>query len=234
MNRKQILTQIEKFKKRDEKFLPEPICEDILSSYNIPCPSAYLAKNVNEAVEFSKKIGFPVVLKIVSPQIIHKSDAGGVIINIDGEKKLREAFDKILENIKRYNFQASIEGIYVQKMVPPGREVIVGAIKDKQFGQVVMFGLGGIFVEVFKDVVFRVAPLDRKESREMIEEIKGLPILQGARGEKPINFDSLSEVIVNTSRLVVDFPQIEQLDINPVYVYPDGVCAVDARIILGE
>ncbi len=232
MNKEQILVQIDKFKKDGQKFLPEPICEEILTSYNIPVPSAYLTKEVDKAVEFAKKIGFPVVLKIVSPQIIHKSDAGGVITNINEESKVREAFNKILKNAKKYNPKAKIEGIYVQKMAPPAREVIIGAVKDGQFGQVVMFGLGGIFVEILKDVVFRVAPIDREESREMIEEIKGLPILQGVRGEKSIDFNSLSEVIANISKLVVDFPQIEQLDINPVCVYPDKLYAVDARIIL--
>ena len=117
-------------------------------------------------------------------------------------------------------------------MAPPAREVIIGAVKDGQFGQVVMFGLGGIFVEVLKDVVFRVAPIDRREAREMIDEIKGLPILKGVRGEEPIDFDSLSEAIANISRLVIDFPQIGQFDANPVCVYPDKLYAVDARIIL--
>jgi len=232
MNRGQILTQIEKSKKYGGKFLSEPVCEEILTSYDIPVPPSYLAKEVDEAVEFAKKIGFPVVLKIISPQIIHKSDVGGVIINIEGEAKVREAFTKILENIKSHNSKAKIDGIYVQKMVPPAREAIIGALKDGQFGQVIMFGLGGIFVEILKDVVFRVAPIDEEEAREMIEEIKGLPILQGVRGEEPIDFVSLSKTIANVSRLVMDFPQIGQLDINPVRVYPDGLYAVDARIIL--
>ena len=232
MRREQILTQIENFKRRGEKFLTEPICEEILSSYNIPTLPAYLAKNSEEAVKFARKIDFPIVLKIVSPQIIHKSDAGGVMVDIKNEEEVRRAFDKILENAKSYNSKAEIEGIYVQKMAPPAREVIIGAIKDGQFGQVVMFGLGGIFVEVLKDVVFRVAPIDKDEAREMIEEIKGLPILKGVRGEKPIDFDCLSETLSSISQLVVDFPQIGQLDINPIRVYPKKLYAVDARIIL--
>jgi len=232
MDREQILAKIEEFKGREEKFLPEPICEEILASYNIPTPPARLAKESKEAVEFAKKIGFPVVLKVISPQIIHKSDAGGVMVGIKNEKEVEKAFNKILENVKRYNSRAHIQGIYVQKMAPPSREVIIGAVKDGQFGQVVMFGLGGIFVEVLKDVVFRVAPIDRREAREMIDEIKGLPILKGVRGEEPIDFDSLSEAIANISRLVVDFSQIGQFDANPVCVYPDKLYAVDARIIL--
>lgn len=232
MKREDILNKIEEFKKEKRKFLPEPISEEILASYNIPIPPAYLVKNVEKAVECARKIGFPVVLKVVSPQIIHKSEAGGVITNIDVETKLRKAFHKILENIRKYDPQAKIEGIYLQKMLPPAREVIIGTVKDKQFGPVIMFGLGGIFVEVFKDVVFRAAPIDKKEAREMIDEIKGLAILQGVRGEKSIDFTSLSEAIANTSQLAVDFPQIEQLDINPICLYPENIYALDARIIL--
>lgn len=232
MNKEQILTWIEKFKKNGGKFLPEPISEQILASYDIPIPPARVAKDVEEAVRFAKEMGFPVVLKIISPQIIHKFDAGGVIVNLDEEAKVREAFNKILGSSKKYNPRAKIEGMYVQKMIPPAREVIIGTVKDKQFGQVIMFGLGGIFVEVFEDVVFRVAPIDKREAQEMINEIKGLPILEGVRGEKPIDFDSLSEAIANISQLVVDFPQIGQLDANPVCLYPEKLYVIDARIIL--
>ncbi|RLE09661.1 acetyl-CoA synthetase [Candidatus Aerophobetes bacterium] len=232
MRKEQILTKIEKFKRCGQRFLPEPVCEEILSFYDIPTPPAQLARESGEAVELARQIGFPVVLKVISPQIIHKSDAGGVMVNLKSEEEVERAFRKILENAKSYNPKAEIEGIYVQKMAPPGREVIIGAVKDAQFGPVVMFGLGGIFVEVLKDVVFRVAPIDEEEAREMVDEIRGLPILKGVRGEKPIDFDSLSQAISNVSRLVVDFPQIEQFDANPVCVYPDRLYAVDARIIL--
>jgi len=232
VKREDILNKIEQFKKEGRKFLPEPISEEILASYNIPIPQACLAENVEKAVECARKIGFPIVLKIVSPQIIHKSEAGGVIANIDRETELRKAFYRILENARKYNSQAKIEGIYVQKMLPPAREVIIGTTRDKQFGPVIMFGLGGIFVEVFKDVVFRVAPINKEEAREMIDEIKGLAILRGVRGEKSIDFTSLSEAIANTSQLAVDFPQIEQLDINPICLYPENIYALDARIIL--
>jgi len=232
VNREDILNEIEEFKKEGRKFLSEPISGKFLASYGIPIPPACIAKNVEKAVKYAQELGFPVVLKVISAQIIHKSDAGGVITNIDKKEKVREAFYRIVENARKYNPKAKIEGIYVQKMVPPGREVIIGVVKDKQFGPVVMFGLGGILVEVFKDVVFRVAPIDREEAREMIDEIKGLAILQGVRGEKPVDFSSLSEAIANTSRLAIDFPQIEQLDINPVCLYPEKIYALDTRIIL--
>jgi acyl-CoA synthetase (NDP forming) len=232
MKKEQILSQLESFKKQGEKFLTEPVCKEILSSYNIPTLPAYLAKNKEEAAKFATKIDFPVVLKIVSNQIIHKSDAGGVMVNIKNKEEVKISFDKILKNVRSYNPKAEIEGVYVQKMAPPGREVIIGAIKDRQFGQVVMFGLGGILVEVLKDVVFRVAPINKDEAREMIDEIKGLPILKGVRGEKPIDFDCLTETIANISQLVIDFDQIVQLDINPIRVYPKNLWAVDARILL--
>ena len=232
MDREDILNEIEQFKKEGRKFLPEPISGKLLTSYGIPIPPAYVAENAEKAVKFAQELGFPVVLKVISAQIIHKSDAGGVITNIDKKEKVGEAFYRILENARKYNPEAKVEGIYVQKMVPPGREVIIGIVKDKQFGPVVMFGLGGIFVEIFKDVVFRVAPIDKKEAREMIDEVKGLAILQGVRGEKPVDFNSLSKAIANTSRLAIDFPQIEQLDINPVCLYPEEIYALDTRIIL--
>jgi len=232
VNREDMLNEIKQFKKEGRKFLSEPISGKFLASYGIPIPPAYIAKNAEKAVKHAQELGFPVVMKVISPQIIHKSEVGGVITNIDKKEKVREAFYEIVENARKYNPQAEVEGIYVQKMAPPGREVIIGVVKDKQFGPVVMFGLGGIFVEVFKDVVFRVAPIDREEAREMINEIKGLAILQGVRGEKPVDFNSLSEAISNISRLAIDFPQIEQLDINPVCLYPEKIYALDTRIIL--
>lgn len=232
MSKEDILAQLEQFKKEGRKFLLEPISEKLLASYSIPVPPAYIAKNAEKAVKCAQELGFPVVLKVISAQIIHKSEAGGVMTNVDKKEKVRQAFYRIVDNARKYNPQAKVEGVYVQKMVPPGREVIIGVVKDRQFGPVVMFGLGGIFVEVFKDVVFRVAPIDREEAREMIDEIKGLAILQGVRGEKPVDFNSLSEAIANVSRLAIDFPQIEQLDINPVCLYPEKIYALDTRIIL--
>lgn len=232
MNKKEILAQLEQFKKDGKKFLPQPISEQIIASYDIPVPPAYIAEDAEETVKYARKLGFPVVLKVISPQIVHKSEAGGVITDVDKEAKVKEAFYKIVEDARKYNPQAKVEGIYVQKMLPPAREVIIGTVKDKQFGPVIMFGLGGIFVEVFKDVVFRVAPIDKEEALQMIYEIKGLPILQGVRGEESIDFASLGEAIASVSHLAVDFPQIGQLDINPVCLYPEKIYALDTRIIL--
>ncbi|MEA3328548.1 MAG: acetate--CoA ligase family protein [Candidatus Omnitrophota bacterium] len=230
INKDKVLALIEKHK--DEKFIPEPVAEQILNFYSIPIPAGRLAKNAGQALSFAGKIGWPVVLKIVSPQIIHKSDSGGVITGINSAAELNKAFKKILKNVKAVDRKAKIEGVYVQKMVPVSREVIIGAINDQQFGAVVMFGLGGIFVELFKDVVFRIAPINKKQARKMVNDIKGLELLKGIRGEKPIDFDSLFTAISNVSRLIYDFPQIRELDVNPVCVSAKGICAIDARIIL--
>ncbi len=226
---KKLLAQFEK-----GGFVPEPIAEQILAAYDIPIPPSAVTKTPEEAVRAAEKIGWPIVLKVISPQIIHKSDAGGIVINVDNEKKLISSFNTILQRVKKNSPRAKIEGIYVQKMTPSTREVIIGATRDKQFGPVVMFGLGGIFVEVLKDVVFRVAPIPKTEARQMVNEIKALAILKGTRGAKPIDFDSLYSAISNISQLVYDFPQIQELDANPISVSSTGLCALDARIILSS
>ena len=226
---KKLLAQFEK-----GGFVPEPIAEQILAAYDIPIPPSAVTKTPEEAVRAAEKIGWPIVLKVISPQIIHKSDAGGIVINVDNEKKLISSFNTILQRVKKNSPRAKIEGIYVQKMTPSSREVIIGTTRDKQFGPVIMFGLGGIFVEVLKDVVFRVAPIPKTEARQMVNEIKALAILKGTRGAKPIDFDSLYSAISNISQLVYDFPQIQELDANPISVSSTGLCALDARIILSS
>jgi acyl-CoA synthetase (NDP forming) len=177
-------------------------------------------------------IGFPVVLKVMSPQIIHKSDAGAVKAGIADQESLVRAREEIVTSARRYAPAADIKGILVQKMISGKREVIVGASRDPQFGPVIMFGLGGIFVEVFQDVVFRVAPVSEAEALRMIREIRAFPVLEGVRGEKPIDFPALAEVISKISRLVLDFPRITELDANPVLVSESGAVVLDARIIL--
>ncbi len=232
MKKDRVKTLLAQFEKGS--FVPEPISEQILAAYDIPVPPSAVAKSPEEAVRAARKIGWPIVLKVVSPQIIHKSDAGGIAVGIDSEEKLITSFNTILQRIKKNNPRAKIEGIYVQKMTPSSREVIIGTTRDKQFGPVVMFGLGGIFVEVLKDVVFRVAPIPKTEARQMVNEIKALAILEGTRGAKPIDFDSLYSAISNISRLAFDFPQIQELDANPIAVSSTGLCALDARIILNS
>ena len=200
--------------------------------YHIPVTKFNLAKSEEEAVEFAEKIGLPVVLKIVSPEIIHKSDAGGVKVNLKNTAEVRNAYKKILENAKKYDSVAKIVGVLVQEMAPQSTEVIVGAIKDPQFGQTLMFGLGGIFVEILKDVTFRVAPITREDAYEMIKKIKAYPLLTGYRKTPPADLDTIINVLLNASKLVMDYPEIKELDLNPIMAYEKGAKTVDARIIL--
>jgi len=200
--------------------------------YAIPVTTFKLAKNEKEAAKFAEQIGFPVVLKIVSPEIIHKSDAGGVIINLKNASEVQDACRKILENAKKYNAAARIDGVLVQEMAPQSTEVIVGAIKDPQFGQTLMFGLGGIFVELLKDVTFRIAPIAQQDAEEMITEVKAYPLLKGYRNTPPTDINAIVKVLLNTSKLIMAYPEIKELDLNPVMAYEKGAKTVDARIII--
>jgi acyl-CoA synthetase (NDP forming) len=178
-------------------------------------------------------IGFPVVMKIVSPDIIHKSDVGGVRVGLESADAVRAAFDEVTAAVQRVQPSAQIEGVAVQKMAPPGTEVIIGMSKDAQFGPVLMFGLGGVLVEVLKDVSFRIVPLEERDARQMIEEIKGYPVLQGVRGQPPADLGALRSLLLKLSEFVEANPQIEELDLNPVFAYEKGAIAVDARIVVG-
>jgi acetyl-CoA synthetase (ADP-forming) len=200
--------------------------------YDIPVTRFRLAKNEAEAVELSTSIGFPVVLKIVSADIIHKSDVGGVVVDIKNAKEVRNAYRQILDNVRKHNPSAKITGMLIQEMAPKGTEVIVGAIKDPQFGPAIMFGLGGIFVEVLKDVTFRVAPVTEDEAAEMIQEVKAYPLLKGYRNTPPSDLKAITKILVNTSKLMMDHLEIKELDLNPIMVYEKGAKTVDARIIL--
>lgn len=225
----QILSQAHK---DGRKSLLETEAKTVCMEYKIPVTRFELAKNSEETVEFADAIGYPVVLKIVSQDIIHKSDVGGVIVGVKNGNDARDGYNQILKNVKKCNAKARIEGILVQEMAPSGTEVIVGSIKDPQFGPAVMFGLGGIFVEVLKDVTFRVVPITRDEAREMISEIKAYPLLKGYRNTPPADIEAIADILLNTSRLVSDFPEIKELDLNPIMVYEHGAKAVDIRILL--
>ncbi|WP_456365604.1 acetate--CoA ligase family protein [Thermococcus sp.] len=218
--------------KAENRPLVEPEAKEILRLYGIPVPDFKVATNEEEAVQFSREIGYPVVMKIVSPQIIHKSDAGGVKINIKNDEEARKAFRGIMENAKNYKPDADLWGVIIYKLLPLGKEVIVGMIRDPQFGPAVMFGLGGIFVEILKDVSFRVAPITKEEALEMIKEIKAYPILAGARGEKPADIEALANIVVKVGELALELPEIRELDINPIFAYEDSAIAVDARMLL--
>ncbi len=219
-------------KKEGRKALLETEAKTICAEYGIPINKFKLALNEKEAATYADDIGYPIVLKIVSPDIIHKSDAGGVIINLKNSADVINAYKKILENVKKYKADAKIVGVLVQEMAPQSTEVIVGAIKDPQFGQTLMFGLGGIFVEVLKDVNFRIAPITADDAKEMITQLKAYPLLKGFRNTPPADIGALVNILCNTSRLVMDNPEIKELDLNPVMAYQKGAKTVDARIIL--
>jgi acyl-CoA synthetase (NDP forming) len=204
----------------------------ICSLHHIPTPNSQVTESAEEAIETAKKVGFPVALKVISPQILHKSDVGGVILNINDETALKEAYQKIFADVSRNKPEAKILGVLVEKMMPPSTEVIVGGIRDSQFGPSVMFGMGGIFAEVYKDVAFRVAPIDRIDALNLMYEIKGAKILQGVRGEPAADTEALVKVLLNASALMMEHSSISQLDLNPVIAYPDGACAVDSRIVM--
>jgi len=218
--------------KENRKYLLETEAKTICMEYGIPVTKFKLAKNEEEAVKFAEEIGFPVVLKIVSPDIIHKSDIGGVILNLKNAKEVKAAYKQIMKNAKMHRKDARILGIIVQEMAPSSTEVIVGAIKDPQFGPTLMFGLGGVFVEILKDVTFKIAPITEEEAREMLTEIKAYPLLKGYRNLPPADTEALVKILLNTSRLVTEHKEIKELDLNPIMVYEKGAKTVDARIIL--
>lgn len=223
---------INEAKKEGRKALLEPEAKTICSEYGIIVTKFKMATNEKEASKAADEIGYPVVLKITSPEIIHKSDAGGVLVNLKTPQEVENGYKKIIENAKKYNPAAHIVGVLVQEMAPQSTETIVGAIKDPQFGQTVMFGLGGIFVELLKDVSFRVAPLTTDDAKEMITQLKAYPLLKGFRNTPPADIDALANVLIAVSKLVMDHPEIKELDLNPVLAYQKGAKTVDARIIL--
>ena len=222
----------EEARKGGRAYLLEPEAKAVCMEYGIPVTKFRVAKDTEEAMRFAKETGYPVVLKIVSPDIIHKFDVGGVVLNLKNSEEVKDACNRILMNVKKRKPDAKIVGILVQEMIPPSTEIIIGATKDPQFGPALMFGLGGIFVEVLKDVSFRIAPITRSDAQEMITEVKGYPILKGYRGQPPADINAIVEILLNTSRLVMDHPEIKELDLNPILVYEKGAKTVDARIIL--
>jgi len=227
-----VKTIIENAIKEGRRKLLEHEAFEVIRAYGIPAPETGLAKTPEEAAELADKIGYPVVLKIVSPDISHKSDVGGVILNVNSKEEAVEAFNKIQENVKAKATGARIVGILVQKMAPKGLEVIIGGLRDNIFGPVVMFGIGGIFVEVLRDVSFRIAPLSEEDAIEMMKEIKASKLLEGYRGQPPVDKKSLAKIILGVARLLEENPEMESIDLNPVMAYPDKAIVVDARVIL--
>lgn len=214
--------------------MPELEAQKLCAAYSIPCPPTNVGTGKDECVAIGRAIGYPVVMKVLSRQIIHKSDVGGVIVGIKSDEEMGAAFEKMLSSVGKACPSAEIDGYVIQKMMPAGVEVVVGALRNLQFGPVVMFGMGGIYIEVFKDVEFRLAPLDAAEAKRQIGETKIFEILKGIRGQKPSDIDALCSLIVNAGKLICECEEIREIDFNPVLSYPSGCVAVDARIIIGN
>ncbi len=223
---------IKKALKTKRTVLTEVESKQLVAEAGFPVVETRLAKTKAQAIATSKQMGFPVALKIMSPDIIHKSDSGGVKLGLANAAQVGRAYAEIVAAARQQGPKVAIHGVSVQKMAKPGVEVIMGMSKDAQFGPVLMFGLGGVFVEVLKDVAFRIVPLVRRDASQMIREIKGYPLLEGYRGQEPANITVLEDLLLKLSDFVDKTPQIKELDLNPIMAYSDGAVAVDARVIL--
>ena len=206
--------------------------KQLLASHNAPVTMDKLAHNEEEAVEMACEMEQPVVMKIASPDILHKSDAGGVCLDLKGKREIRRTYKRIVKNARKYNPDASIKGVNISPMIKGGVEVIIGTKTDDQFGPVIMYGLGGVMVEILKDVSFRVLPISRHSAATMIEETKSYPILNGVRGTPPYDKKAIIKLLLLCSEIVEAYPQIVEMDLNPVIVHESGLSVVDARIIL--
>ena len=212
----------------------EPEAREFLGAYNVPVSPFAVGTSGEEAVSLAKQIGYPVAIKVVSPDILHKSDAGGVRLNLRNDLETSAAFSEVIGNAKKYDNKAKIYGVLISPMESSVVEVIIGITKDEVFGPVIMFGIGGLFVEVLSDVSFRVAPIERSEALEMIHEIKGFPVLAGARGRKCADLDAIADILHKISKLAIENPEIKEMDLNPVFVRENGALVGDARIVLEQ
>ncbi|MDQ6925081.1 MAG: acetate--CoA ligase family protein, partial [Candidatus Eremiobacteraeota bacterium] len=224
---------LDRVKEDRRNALSAPEAKEVADAYGLPVPQEGLATSADDAAQLAQKIGFPVVLKIVSPDILHKTEAGGVLVGVADAQAVRSGYDTIVANAKKYQADAQISGIQVQQMLPTGaQEVIVGAVTDPSFGKLVAFGLGGVLVEVLKDVTFRLAPATRDDALSMLDGIQAAEMLKGVRGAEPVDREALAAIIEAVSQLVTDFPEISEVDLNPVFATPRGATAVDVRILV--
>ena len=212
--------------------LNEVEAKAMLAEAGVPVTETRLARSVEEAVAMADALGYPAALKIVSADIAHKSDVGGVVLGLADASAVRAAHATMLSRVAEAAPGARIDGVSVQRMAAPGIEVIVGGTTDPQFGPVLMFGLGGVFVEVLKDVAFRIVPLEPRDAAQMVREIKALPVLQGARGAAPADLGAIEAMLLRVSAFMAAHPEVAELDLNPVFAYAEGAVAVDARIVL--
>jgi len=225
---------IERARSEARVFLTEIESKELLRQAGINTIDTKLATSKAEAVSTSKQLGFPVALKIASPDIVHKNDAGGVRLGLETPEQVEKAYNEILTNVSQKHPQVRVQGVSVQRMAPPGIEVIIGMSKDAQFGPVLVFGLGGVWVEILEDTSLRVIPVTKKDAGEMIREIKGYQLLTGYRGQEPVDISKLEDLLLAISELTEQNPMVKELDLNPVIAYSDSAVAVDARVVLED
>ena len=234
MNQKSLRALIDNARAAGRAALTAPEAELFCDEYDIPTPKQGLAKTSADAVKLAGRFGFPVVLKIVSNDILHKTEAGGVITGVASAAEVRRGFAELVKNAKRYRKNAAIQGIQVQQMLKGGHEVMVGAVTDPSFGKMIAFGLGGVLVEVMKDITFRLAPVGKKEALSMLDSVSAAEVLRGVRGQKSVDRPAVADLICRVSKLVNDFPEIQEIDLNPIFATDKGAKAVDVRIVIGE
>ncbi len=225
---------IDRARGESRTLLSEVEAKAALAEAGVPVTATSLAQTREEAAAQAEAISYPVALKVVSPNVAHKSDVGGVVLGLESHEEVAEGYDEIIRSVQAAQPSAIIEGVSVQEMASPGVEVIVGVTTDPQFGPVMMFGLGGIMVEVLGDVAFRLAPLGEGDARDMIDEIQGRQVLDGVRGQPPVDVGAIEAMLDQVSQFAAEHPEVAELDLNPVIASPEGAIAVDARIVLAE
>ena len=223
---------IDEARQQGRTLLTEVEAKQLLAQAGIPVVQTRLARDRPAAIAVAGELGYPVALKVVSAQISHKSDVGGVQLHLRSADEVGQAYDAIMTSVAKAAPGATIDGVSVQRMAEPGIEVIAGMTMDPQFGPVLMFGLGGVLVEVLKDVAFRVVPINTRDARQMVREIQGFPLLQGYRGQEPADLAALEGLLLKLSAFIEGHPEVAELDLNPIFTYPKGAVAVDARIAL--
>jgi acetyl coenzyme A synthetase (ADP forming)-like protein len=234
MNKKSLRALINDARGARRTALSAPEAQLLCDAYGIPTPKQSLAKTAADAVKISARLRYPVALKIVSDEILHKTEAGGVVVGVKNPAEVRRGFDRLVKNAKAYRKNAIVQGVLVQQMVAGGQEVMVGAVTDPSFGKMVAFGLGGVLVEVMKDITFRLAPVGKQAALSMLDSIAAAAVLRGVRGAKGVDRGALADIICNVSKLVNDFPEIQEIDLNPIFATDKGARAVDVRIVLGD
>jgi len=225
---------IKQARNEGRSILTEIESKELLGQSGINVNDTRLAASLSEAVSIAGQLGFPVVLKIASPDIVHKTDSGGIRLGLETPEQVEQAYNDIIKNAGKKNPGARVNGVSVQQMAAPGVEVIIGMSKDPQFGPVLMFGLGGVWVEILEDVSLRVIPVTRRDVREMIKEIKGYKMLTGYRGQPPVDETKLEDMLLAVADFVTQYPMVKELDLNPVIAYSDSAIAVDARVLLED